>query len=115
VLLCPIISWFECRPDGSRQRRSADFEKWQIAETIYQRLVQGNDHRTDVDKRDAHSNWMSNIRPVAGPINIEHLPAMLASRNVKRYPFSLQNDPAIMFVASLADPTCYEFLHSSGR
>lgn len=115
MLLCPIASWFQYRPDGFRHRRSSGFEKWHVAETIYQRLVQGNDHRIEVDKRETHSNGMSNIRPVRGPINIEHLPAMLASRNVKRYPFSLHNDPAIMCVASLAESTCYELLYSSGR
>jgi len=42
------------------------------------------------------SEIRSELRPVEGPINIEQLPAMLAARNVKRYPYSQENDPAIM-------------------
>jgi hypothetical protein len=36
------------------------------------------------------------LRPVQGPINIEQVPAMLAARYVKRYPYSQENDPATM-------------------
>lgn len=42
------------------------------------------------------SKTSSELRPVEGPISIEQLPAMLAARNVKRYPYSQQADPAVM-------------------
>ncbi len=42
------------------------------------------------------SEIRSELRPVEGPINIEQLPAMLAARNVKRYPYSQEDDPAVM-------------------
>ncbi len=39
---------------------------------------------------------LSELRPVEGPISIEQLPAMLAARSVKRYPYSQKDDPALM-------------------
>ena len=49
-----------------------------------------------MDPRWKRSEKPSEFRPVEGPISIEQLPAMLAARNVKRYPYSQQDDPAIM-------------------
>lgn len=63
---------------------------WQSAETLYNQLYSDN---RDKDTRTKRSR---ELRPVQGPINIEQLPAMLAARNVKRYPYSQHNDPAIM-------------------
>lgn len=62
--------------------------KWPFAEKLYKRF-----HR---EKGNQQSEDESEFRPVEGPINIEQLPAMLAARTVKRYPFSQQDDPAIM-------------------
>jgi hypothetical protein len=51
-----------------------------------------------MDARMKRSENPSELRPVEGPINIEQLPAMLAARSVKRYPYSQQDDPAMMSV-----------------
>ncbi len=60
---------------------------WQSAHRLFQQLYLNGNYRTES---------RSEFRPVEGPISIEQLPAMLAARNVKRYPYSQQNDPAIM-------------------
>lgn len=51
---------------------------------------------SNIANRMKRSDSSSKLRPIEGPINIEQLPAMLAARNVKRYPYSQQDDPAIM-------------------
>ena len=55
-----------------------------------------DDHSNEEEIRNKRSEVPEELRPVEGPINIEQLPAMLASRYVKRYPFSQQDDPAVM-------------------
>jgi hypothetical protein len=62
---------------------------WQSAHILFQQLYFNNDNNL---QREIPSEF----RPVEGPMNIEQLPAMLAARNVKRYPYSQQNDPAVM-------------------
>jgi hypothetical protein len=65
---------------------------WQSADVLFKQLYLNNNSQIEIDARSKRSEF----RPVAGPINIEQLPAMLAARNVKRYPYSQEDDPAIM-------------------
>ncbi len=74
-----------------RIRRSVDLMNWQSAHMLFQQLYLNNDDNTNLRR-----TTRSEFRPVEGPMNIEHLPAMLAARNVKRYPYSQENDPAVM-------------------
>jgi hypothetical protein len=67
-----------------------------LADTLYKRLYEDDNHQVGEDGSDKRSKFSQQLKPVEGPINIEQLPAMLAARHVKRYPFSQQNDPAIM-------------------
>ncbi|CAF1094971.1 unnamed protein product [Adineta ricciae] len=69
-----------------RQRRSLDIRNWTFVDSLYKRFYKGESHRNDETE----------FRPVEGPINIEQLPAMLAARHVKRYPFSHEADPDII-------------------
>jgi hypothetical protein len=62
---------------------------------LYHRLYEHDNHQID-DSRNKRSEIPLELRPVGGPINIEQLPAMLAARYVKRYPYSQDDDPAIM-------------------
>ena len=79
-----------------RQRRSVSIMNWQFADALYKRLYEDENHSVGQDTRNKRSETPLELRPVAGPINIEQLPAMLAARYVKRYPFSQRDDPAIM-------------------
>lgn len=54
-------------------------------------LFRSTNRETDIRTRRADP------RPLEGPISIEHLPPMLAARNVKRYPYSQKDDPAVMY------------------
>lgn len=84
------------RQDGYRQRRSFDFMNRHFADLLYRRFYgHGNDRVYD-DNMNKQSEVPVEFRPVAGPINIEQVPAMLAARYVKRYPYSQRDDPAIM-------------------
>jgi hypothetical protein len=69
---------------------------WASADTLFNQLYLNKNRQTDEEFRMKRSQAKQELRPVEGPINIEQLPAMLASRNVKRYPYSQQDDPAIM-------------------
>ncbi|UJR35598.1 hypothetical protein I4U23_028349 [Adineta vaga] len=69
-----------------RQRRSLDPRNWQFVDSIYKHFYRGENPRNDETES----------RPIEGPINIEQLPAMLAARHVKRYPFSQEADPDII-------------------
>jgi hypothetical protein len=89
---------FEYRKDETRQRRSLGFMNWQVADTIYKRFSRDRHRSNPEDRKTKLTETLSEFRPVEGPINIEQLPAMLASRSVKRYPFSQQDDPAVMYV-----------------
>jgi hypothetical protein len=84
------------RQDEHRQRRSPYFLNWQTADILYKRLYVHDDHIVQEDRRNKRSETPLEFRPVKGPISIEQLPAMLAARHVKRYPFSQRDDPAIM-------------------
>ncbi|CAF0758683.1 unnamed protein product [Rotaria sp. Silwood1] len=79
-----------------RQRRSFELTKWQLADKLYKDLSQNDNHRIEIEKRFKRSDIPLELRPVEGPINIEQLPAMLAARYVKRYPYSQRDDPEIM-------------------
>jgi hypothetical protein len=69
---------------------------WPFADSLFKRLYEDQNLQAELDTRNKRSETPLELRPVEGPINIEQLPAMLAARYVKRYPFSQQNDPAIM-------------------
>jgi hypothetical protein len=83
------------RQIGYRQRRSLD-DNWHLADILYHRLYEHDAPEIEDDIRDRRSETPLELRPVGGPINIEQLPAMLAARYVKRYPYSQHIDPAIM-------------------
>jgi hypothetical protein len=84
------------RQNEYRQRRSLDITKWQLVDRLYKRLYEDDNHQVEEDKRKKRSEFLLELRPVGGPINIEQLPAMLAARYVKRYPYSQYDDPATM-------------------
>jgi hypothetical protein len=86
----------EFRQHKLRQRRSLDLTNWQSADILFKQLYLNKNYQIEIDARMKRSEIRSELRPVEGPINIEQLPAMLAARNVKRYPYSQENDPAIM-------------------
>jgi len=69
---------------------------WQSADTLFKILYLNKPFHMEIDTRSKRSEKLSESRPVEGPMNIEQLPAMLAARNVKRYPYSQQDDPAMM-------------------
>ncbi|CAF2380190.1 unnamed protein product [Rotaria sp. Silwood2] len=81
------------KDDEYRQRRSFEITNWQLTDKLYKDLSQNDNHRIDIEKRFKRSDMPVELRPVGGPINIEHLPAMLAARYVKRYPYSQRDDP----------------------
>ncbi|CAF3623935.1 unnamed protein product [Rotaria sordida] len=79
-----------------RQRRSFTITNWQLADKLYKGLSQNDDHRIEIATRFKRSDIPLELRPVEGPMNIEQLPAMLAARYVKRYPYSQRDDPDII-------------------
>ena len=84
------------RQNAQHQRYDSDIVERQLPGLLLNsRFVHGNG-RIEEGKRLKRSNIPHELRPVEGPINIEQLPAMLAARYVKRYPYSQQDDPAIM-------------------
>ena len=85
-----------CRSSESRQRRSVDLASWNMADGLFKQLYVEPRRRTQQDVRAKRSHNTADLRPVEGPMNIEQLPAMLAARHVKRYPYSQQDDPAVM-------------------
>ena len=84
------------RQDGYRQRRSFDFMNRHFADLLYRRFYERDNNRVYGENMNKQSEIPIELRPVAGPISIEQLPAMLAARYVKRYPYSQRDDPAIM-------------------
>lgn len=84
------------RRDEYRQRRSLDFMNRRFADLLYRRFYERDDYRFYGENMNKQSEVPVEFRPVAGPISIEQLPAMLAARYVKRYPYSQRDDPAIM-------------------
>ncbi|CAF0825190.1 unnamed protein product [Rotaria sp. Silwood1] len=79
-----------------RQQRSIDLMNWKSADILFKRLYLNENRQNQIDARMKRSETPPELRPVEGPISIEQLPAMLAARNVKRYPYSQENDPAII-------------------
>ena len=69
---------------------------WQTADTLFKHLYSNNDPKNELQTQIRRSEIPLELRPLEGPISIEQLPAMLAARTVKRYPFSRRDDPAIM-------------------
>ena len=67
-----------------------------MADGLFKQLFVEPRHQTQEEIRTKRSHNTADLRPVQGPINIEQLPAMLAARHVKRYPYSQQDDPAVM-------------------
>lgn len=86
------FSIFEYRQGNIRERRSVDLMQWQSALNLL------NQFYPEKNQRDKISVTSSDRRSLPGPINIEQLPAILASRHVQRYPYSPQNDPSVMYV-----------------
>ena len=84
------------RQSEERQRRSLTVSNWQSAGTLFKRFYEHDNHNVQEERRSKRSETPSQFRPVKGPMNIEHISAMLAARYVKRYPFSQRDDPAIM-------------------
>ncbi|CAF0979177.1 unnamed protein product [Rotaria magnacalcarata] len=84
------------RQNEYRQRRSLEITNWQLADILYKYLSQDDTHRSEIGNRVKRSEVPLELRPVGGPINIEQLPAMLAARYVKRYPYSQKDDPDII-------------------
>ena len=89
----PLIYY---RQNDYRQRSSRHITNWQLADKLYKRLFERNNSPVEIDQGDKHLDIPQELRPVGGPINIEQLPAMLAARYVKRYPYSQYDDPAVM-------------------
>jgi hypothetical protein len=69
---------------------------WRSANSLFERLCEHGKNKVHDDRLNKRAEVPIELRPVEGPINIEHLPAMLAARYVKRYPYSQQDDPATM-------------------
>ncbi len=69
---------------------------WRSANSLFERLYEHRQHQVHNDRINKRAEIPIELRPVEGPINIEQLPAMLAARYVKRYPYSQQADPATM-------------------
>ncbi len=69
---------------------------WHLVDSLYKRLYEHDSYRINDESRNKRSEIPVELRPVQGPMNIEQLPAMLAARYVKRYPYSQQDDPATM-------------------
>ena len=87
----------KCSDSNVRQTKSIELMNWRLTDRLYQKVHSEQNHRhTTVDPRTKSYEYPSELRPVEGPINIEQLLAMLAARNVKRYPYSRDNDPAVM-------------------
>ncbi|UJR10374.1 hypothetical protein I4U23_014579 [Adineta vaga] len=80
----------------NRQLRNIDMMNWQSADVLYRQLYLQQNYRKAIDYRTKMYQYPSEFRPVEGPINIEQILAMLASRNVRRYPYSKQNDPSVI-------------------
>ena len=71
-----------------RQAKNIELMNWQPTDRLYR--------QNHLDLRAKSYEYPSELRPVEGPINIEQLLAMLAARNVRRYPYPRHNDPAVM-------------------
>lgn len=67
-----------------------------FADLLYKQFYGQSNYRVHEETKSKRMEVPAELRPVAGPINIEQLPAMLAARYVKRYPYSQRDDPAIM-------------------
>ena len=80
----------EYRQGNIRERRSVDLIQWQSALNLLNQLYPEKNERGKI------SGTPFEYRSLPGPINIEQLPAILASRYVQRYPYSSQNDPSVM-------------------
>ncbi|CAF1164051.1 unnamed protein product [Rotaria sordida] len=103
-----IILWFLiCFIDGNpinknlkshktRQQQSINPMNWKPANILFKRSYLNENQQNEIDARMKRSESLPELRPVEGPINIEQLPAMLAARNVKRYPYSQEVDPAVI-------------------
>ena len=76
-----------------RPRRSLEIINWPSV-NAFLKLFRTNADKTD--SRSKRTDSFDNLRPLEGPISIEQLPAMLAARNVKQYPYSREDDPAVM-------------------
>ena len=81
-----------------RQRRTIDIINWQSADMLFKQLYLKTHPLIDDEIRTKRVGKSLEYRPVEGPINIEQLPAMLASRYVQRYPYSQKDDPGVMYV-----------------
>lgn len=95
VFLATIQSIYY-RNHADRQRHHLGVPNQQLADIFHKRLSEFDDHRIEESNRVKRSEGSLMLRPVGGPMNIEQLPAMLAARYVKRYPYSQQDDPEIM-------------------
>lgn len=84
------------RKDEHRQRRGLDYLSRHFVDIFYRRFYGRSNYRVDEESRSTRAKVPVELRPVAGPISIEQLPAMLAARHVKQYPYSQRDDPAIM-------------------
>ncbi|CAF2374989.1 unnamed protein product [Rotaria sp. Silwood2] len=103
IILCFLICLIYGNPIDQnlktykiRQQRSIGLMNWKSADIFFKRLYLNENQHNEIDTRMKRSEPPSELRPVEGPMNIEQLPAMLAARNVKRYPYSQENDPAII-------------------
>ncbi|CAF0866214.1 unnamed protein product [Adineta steineri] len=84
------------RKYDDRSRRSLDIRQWQFVDTLYKHFYKDDSYRNDGDREIRQAEASPEFGPVHGPISIEQLPAMLAARHVKRYPFSQDADPDII-------------------
>ncbi|CAF3814651.1 unnamed protein product [Adineta steineri] len=80
----------------NRQERNIDLNNWQSADALFKQFYLNENRQMETDYRRRVSGYPSRMRPVEGPINVEHIPAMLAARHVRRYPYSRRDDPAII-------------------
>jgi hypothetical protein len=69
---------------------------WRLANSLFERLYNPGNYQIHDERINKRSEIPVELRPVEGPISIEQLPAMLAARYVKRYPYSQIDDPATM-------------------
>lgn len=96
LLIVNFSNYLPCRHADQRSRRSLGFLNWPFPDSLYKRFIRERNVQSHDEKRSKPAEFSSDLRSVEGPIGIEQLPAMIASRNVKRYPYSQRDDPAVM-------------------
>ncbi|CAF2141510.1 unnamed protein product [Rotaria magnacalcarata] len=103
ILLCFLFCLIHPNPIDENlksykifRHRNVNIMSGKSADILFKEFYLNEKQQNDINTRMKRSKVSVELRPVEGPINIEQLPAMLAARNVKRYPYSQHDDPAII-------------------